>query len=97
MVKEPCLASAKAVSIFIFIFTTSHFYRSNGERGNKQATYHNAHAGKLDNSIGEQESTNELPAAFALELAAGEDDEEGDEGGQLDDGGEGEEKATTAP
>lgn len=60
-------------------------------------THHNAHARKLDDGIGEQEAADELPAALALEFAAGEDDEEADERGQLDDGGEGEQEAAATP
>lgn len=53
----------------------------------RRATHNNTHARKLNNGIGHQKPTDELPAALALEFAAGDDNEEGDEGGELDDGG----------
>lgn len=60
-------------------------------------THHQGHAGKFYGGIGEEQSAHQLPAVLTLELATGHDDDERDEGGELYNGGKGEQEARTAP
>lgn len=62
-----------------------------------RATHHEAHARELDHGVGQEEAADELPALLALVLAAGQNDQEGDQRGQLDDGREGQQEAAAAP
>lgn len=64
----------------------------------KQAvTHHETHPSELDNGVRQEKAPDELPAGFPLVFATKHYDQEGDESGELDDGREGEKKATASP
>lgn len=66
-------------------------------KAERPETHHKAHPSKLDGGISDKERADELPAGLALVFPTGQDDQEGNEGGELDDGCEGEQEAATAP